>query len=148
MNPEGTIVHQPFVKSLSDANTCDCGYGPLRAVVIAPSMVRDLRDPMLLQIWTSAYECLRRARRLVFIGYSLPYEDIAIRSLLLRALHGRDPDGPAPQVEVVQRTPSEDPVQLARQLETKGRYCALFPECEFNSCGTKGYIEALTAGVA
>jgi hypothetical protein len=145
VNPQGTIVHQAFRKTLSNTNTCDCGHGPLRAVVVAPSMVRDLRDPMLRQIWTSAYECLRLTKKLVFIGYSLPYEDIAIRSLLLRALHGRDAAGQPLQVVVVQRPPPEDRVKLAKQEETKARYKALFPRCSFRECGAKGYIEILTS---
>ena len=42
-------------------------------------LVRDIRDSNLLQIWKAAMEALRTADQIVFIGYSLPAEDFAIK---------------------------------------------------------------------
>jgi hypothetical protein len=69
-------------------NVCWCG-GLLRSILVTPSIVRDVRDANLLGIWGAALEDLRLADEWVFVGYSLPTEDIAIRSLLLRAWHAR-----------------------------------------------------------
>ena len=69
-------------------NVCWCG-GLLRSILVTPSVVRDVRDANLLGIWAAALEDLRLADEWVFVGYSLPPEDIAIRSLLLRAWHAR-----------------------------------------------------------
>src|SRR6185295_9652724 len=52
-------------------------------------LVRDVREPHLLSIWNAALNELRLAHEWNFVGYSLPQEDIAIRTMLLRAYHGR-----------------------------------------------------------
>ena len=58
--------------------------------MVTPSRVRDIRDSTLLEIWRQAIEFLRTADQWVFAGYSFPREDVAIRSLILRAARGRD----------------------------------------------------------
>jgi hypothetical protein len=90
---------------------CVCGYGPLRHVIVAPSMVRDVRDADLLSIWQAALEALRAARRWIVIGYSMPPEDVAIRSMLVRALGGRKT---RPAVMLVQRREAVDVVSRYR----------------------------------
>ena len=70
-------------------------------------MVRDIRDPNILQIWMSALEAMRLAGKWHMIGYSMPPEDLAIRSLLIRAFHARGyrddmAQRKAPEVTVVQ----------------------------------------------
>jgi hypothetical protein len=59
------------------------------SVLVAPSLVRDIRDPNLLQIWKASLEAIRTADKLIFIGYSLPAEDLAIKSIIIRGLNGR-----------------------------------------------------------
>lgn len=71
------------------ARACACGYRPLRHIFVAPSMVRELRDPNLLAVWHGALEALRTADEWIVIGYSLPPEDVSVRSLLLRAWRSR-----------------------------------------------------------
>jgi hypothetical protein len=87
-------------------NECHCGYRPLRHMIVAPSLVRDVRDPILLEIWRNALGVLRQADRWFLIGYSLPPEDLAIRSMLLRALKSRKA---APEITVVQRNMDNRP---------------------------------------
>ena len=88
VNPATRIVSLEFRKKLDRYNTCIC-QGRLRSILVAPSLVRDVREPHLLAIWNAALNELRLADEWIFVGYSLPQEDIAIRALLLRALHGR-----------------------------------------------------------
>ena len=111
INPGGDIAYLGFDPSPSTHNTCHCTYWPLRHVMVAPSMVRDIRDPNILQVWMSALEAMRLAEQWFVIGYSMPAEDIAIRSLLIRAFRGRGYDGRgsvrrAPKMTVVQKDKS------------------------------------------
>jgi hypothetical protein len=107
INPEGDIAYLGFDPRPSTYSTCHCTYWPLRHVMVAPSMVRDIRDPNILQIWMSALEAMRLAGKWHMIGYSMPPEDLAIRSLLIRAFHARGyrddmAQRKAPEVTVVQ----------------------------------------------
>ncbi len=96
LNPLEVIAYLSFNKRQAWANTCACGGWPLRHVIVAPSMVRDIRDPHLLNVWRSATEALRVAKEWYIIGYSLPAEDLAIRSMLLRAFSARGLEDGAP----------------------------------------------------
>jgi NAD-dependent SIR2 family protein deacetylase len=111
-------------------NTCACGHWPLRPVIVAPSLVRDIRDINILTVWKAAFEELRTADRWYMIGYSLPIDDYAIRSMLIRALKSRkDP----PVIEVY---------QWGDNVETRSRYRAFFGErCAYHDSGMEGFIE-------
>ena len=87
INLKGRIYHQAFRNKLDDNNTCICGHGPLKSVIIAPSIERDIRDVSIVNIWRNSLEALRTADEWIIIGYSLPIEDLTIRSMLLRAYH-------------------------------------------------------------
>ncbi|MFT3767287.1 MAG: hypothetical protein QM820_17450 [Minicystis sp.] len=132
VNPVGKIAYQAFRRTESDANTCHCGYWPLSAHLVAPSLVRDIRDPTLLSIWKTALEFLREAEQWYFVGYSLPSEDVAIRSLLLRALHMRKT---LPTVTVVQYG---EKAAAAYQL--------LFPGCTYLKDGLSRFLDLHEAG--
>jgi hypothetical protein len=149
LNPVGAIVYlsfllgdaaerhkreNPWLEQLEaqGANTCHCGYRPLRHVIVAPSFVRDVRDPMLREIWRNALEALRQADMWVIVGYSLPPEDVAIRSMFLRAYQGRD-TAAQPQVVVVQKE------EKAPELT---RYRLLFPQHSYVAGGLSGYLDS------
>ena len=131
VNAEGSIAHQAFKSRIDDNNTCHCLHAPLRSVLVAPSLVRDVRDVNLLEVWKATLEYLRRADEWIIIGYSFPPEDIAIRSLLLRAyLAGAK----QPVVRVVQL--EEDP-------DTVSRYRLFFPNCRFVWGGLEAFVKTL-----
>ncbi len=135
VNTTGDVVEQAFREDKIDYNnTCVCGHGPVRAVLVAPSMVRSVLDPNLLTIWRSALESLRLADQWVIAGYSLPPEDIAIRSIFVRAFNARRPRGGAPRIRVV---------QFERDETTEHRYRLLFPDVEFEYGGFERFVEAL-----
>ena len=123
IEPAQTVFRGPHRESSHDRVACVCGYRPLRHVIVAPSMVRDVRDSHLLGIWRSALEALRCAERWVVIGYSMPPEDVAIRSMLVRALGGRRR---APEIVLVQRK-GDQPV--------RDRYRLFAPNLKFVSGG-------------
>jgi NAD-dependent SIR2 family protein deacetylase len=135
INTVGSIVQQAFREDKIDYNnTCVCGHGPVRPVIVAPSMVRTIKDPDLLTIWRSALEAMRVADEWIIVGYSLPPEDIAIRSILVRAHSGRGRKRKPPTIRVVQRTKDE---------KLEGRYRLLFPESKFEYGGFEAFIETL-----
>ena len=110
-----------------DWSKCHCGFQPLRAVLVAPSYVRRYRDRNLLSVWRSATEALRLAGEWVFIGYSLPAEDIAIRALLMRSVFSRDKP---PKVSVV-----------SLEKESMPRYRRLFKKCNYTSDGLRPFLD-------
>jgi hypothetical protein len=133
VNTRGSIVHQAFVTEIKPANQCICGHAPLRSVLVTPSFIRDIRDVALLTIWNAAIEALRLADEWIIVGYSFPAEDIAVRSLFLRAFQGRDGSGP-PRVRVILRSKSP---------ETMARYRLFFPKADFDDRGMTGFIDEL-----
>ena len=131
-NRYDAIADEAFRRELSDANSCICwGNARLSLNIVAPSMVRQMLDANLLSVWRSAMEWLRTARRWYIIGYSLPPEDIAVRSLLIRAYSMRRPNEPPPDIVVVQN--SDD---------AKARYLTWFPDCEYVVGGVEKFLDS------
>jgi hypothetical protein len=58
---------------------------------------------------------------------TLPQEDLAIRSLLLRAYDGADP---RPEITVVQKSNG-----------AKARYQLVFPDCTYLKDGREGFLD-------
>jgi NAD-dependent SIR2 family protein deacetylase len=145
VSPQEVIAYLSFWENPVWSNTCECGAFPLRHLIVAPSMVRDIRDPHLLNVWRSATEALRTAEEWIMIGYSLPSEDLAIRSMLLRAFTGRGLDRddtvdlrrrrvrPGPTVTVVQNG-----------RDARAPYAALFPEFRYHKDGLDRFLTADT----
>jgi hypothetical protein len=126
-------------KKRSRSQECWCD-GLLRSVLVTPSVVRDVRDANLLGIWQAAVEDLRMADEWIFVGYSLPAEDIAIRSLIVRAWHGRRHADL--RVRVVQFEDCPPP------SDTQQRYGLLFPPvnlkaADYTRNGVEGFVESL-----
>jgi hypothetical protein len=141
VNPVGAIAYLSFLLDnpepddewlqhleAAGANQCHCLYRPLRHVIVAPSFVRNVHDPNVLAIWRSALAALRRADRWVLIGYSLPPEDVAIRSMLLRGYQARD-DGRPPDVVVVQKGDS-----------ARAAYEIMFGDFTYHADGFQSYL--------
>lgn len=131
INTLGSIIHNAFQKKPKDEGTCHCGYWPLEPLIVAPSAVRDIRNSNLVEVWKHSLEALRRADKWIIIGYSFPSEDIAIRSMFLRAYSARLSK---PDVEVIQW--KDDPA-------TKARYRILFPGCHYRTGGMEKFVDNL-----
>jgi hypothetical protein len=63
-------------------------------VLVKPELVE---QPVLRVIWHNAYQALLRAHHVVFIGYSFPTTDIAVRTLFDEGLH----DFPQADIRIV-----------------------------------------------
>lgn len=123
--------HLAYLQKIGADYKCNCGHGPLRPVIIAPSLVRDIRDINILAVWKAAFEELRTADQWFMIGYSLPIDDYAIRAMLIRALQSRGTKDP-PKVDVYQHGNSK---------ETEARYRAFFgPQCTYHRKGMREFI--------
>jgi NAD-dependent SIR2 family protein deacetylase len=132
VNPSGQIAYLAFEDEITQANSCHCGYAPLQHVMVTPSFLRTVHDPNLYQIWHNALEALRRARQWFIIGYSLPQEDLAIRSLLLRAYHGG-------------ASKSEIHVFVADE-RSRPSYELQFPGCRYYTTKLEGFLKTHVAG--
>jgi hypothetical protein len=83
-------------------------YSPL---VVAPSYLKDFSKPVFEQLWRQCSEMIGQARRVVFIGYSLPEDDLQARFILrsgfysqvdgILGVHGRLPPTGSSDVSVV-----------------------------------------------
>jgi SIR2-like domain len=113
-----------------EATTCHCGYSPLRRVIVSPSLSRGSYQTPLRAMHLAAIESLRLAERIYIVGYSLPMEDLFIRSLFLRSVaHSRQ----MPAVRIYQISE-----------EAKPRYEMLFRHFEYFTSGFEGLIEEVT----
>ncbi|HJU22262.1 MAG TPA: hypothetical protein VJ891_07110, partial [Casimicrobiaceae bacterium] len=126
MTPEGWDVNQVF--------QCEACGTQLRTVLVAPTHRKDYRNPHIAQVWYKAERLLRQAARVVFIGYSLPDDDVEVMYLLKRGLW--DLRGPAVTVvEYDEQRRSLDEHDVGR------RYRSLFgPGIDFNTDGMVSWL--------
>ena len=81
------IAGQDLKKAFTpDGARCSvCGW-KLLPLLVAPSHLKDYRNPHLSLVWYEAQRMLRQATKVVFIGYSLPDDDVEVVYLLKRSL--------------------------------------------------------------
>ena len=113
-----------------DATTCHCGYAPLRRVIVSPSLSRGAYQTQLRTIHLAALEALRSATDVYIVGYSLPVEDLMVRSLFLRGI-GNQPAKHTLKVFQV----SDD---------ARSRYDMHFAQYEYFTSGFDGFLSALS----
>jgi hypothetical protein len=110
-----------------------CG-SPVRPIMITPTYRKDYRNPHVARVWYEADRLLRAAERVVFIGYSLPEDDVEVIYLLRRGLAHLPPD----RITVV----GYDPEQL-RPLDKHpvgSRYRYLFGNVDWHPEGFEKWL--------
>jgi hypothetical protein len=85
-----------------DGNPCPTCGTKLRPLLIAPTHLKNYRNPHVTQVWYEAERALREASRVIFIGYSLPDDDVEVVYLLKRSLAHLAPH----QITVVEYDPT------------------------------------------
>jgi NAD-dependent SIR2 family protein deacetylase len=130
INTHGSIYHQAFRDNIDSSNTCECGYGPLSSLIVAPSLARVIYDNNLPHIWNNAFERLRTAAEWIIIGYSFPPEDLNIKSMLVRAFNARKEK---PQVTIVQKG-----------NDFKSRYESIFNDITYLDGGLEEFVDLKT----
>lgn len=83
-------------------SACPTCQSKLRPLLVAPTHLKDYRNPHLAQVWYQAERLLRGADRVVFIGYSLPENDVEVVYLLKRSMAHLTPG----QITVVEYDPT------------------------------------------
>jgi len=111
----------------------------LEPVLVTPTHLKDLRNYHLSVIWRAAEESLRRARRITFIGYSMPGDDLHIKYLFKRALETRYLNEP-PEIVVVDR---HNPQREPEGSQVEANYRRFFGHIEFHPDGFDDYINQL-----
>ena len=115
---------------------CTCRFSEL---IVTPGFVREYRNVHLLNIWREALLTLEAAAEWIFVGYSLPADDIGIRALLLKARCMRhDIRGSAPRVTVVSGP--------SRRDETLARYRSILPPAILDPADFGRFVRRATAG--
>jgi hypothetical protein len=130
---EGNIFHNTLTEQINDNNTCHCGHGRLSSIIVSPSLERDVRDANLNYVWSRAVEKFRTAHEWIIIGYSLPSEDLNIRSIMTRALHARRTK---PKITVVQMNRDDNDYKYH-----KARFEAQFGKITYHRDGLEKYLE-------
>jgi hypothetical protein len=74
-----------------------CG-AEVQPVMISPTYFKDYRNPHISRIWYEADQALRKAERVIIVGYSLPSDDLDVLYLLKRGLSHLQSD----QIHVVE----------------------------------------------
>ena len=118
-----------------DSTPCKDCAAPLRAVLITPTHRKDYRNPHIGRVWYQAARALRESERAIFVGYSMPEDDVEVIYLFKRGLGELTPRA----ITVVEYTAGvataldEHPVGL--------RYRALFGnEIDWRTDGFEGWM--------
>ena len=116
-----------------DELLCFCGFQPLEPVMIAPSSTQDVVNLHLRSIWANAHHALEQADEWVIAGYSLPPDDLAVRSLFHRARASRDNLELDPPAVIV----------VNRNAELKRRFIRVFgPDVSFHAKSFESWVRA------
>lgn len=79
-------------------------------LILSPTYLKSIDQPRVSLIWHWAHLALRAARRVVFVGYSFPNSDFALRNLLKRSID------PSTAIDVVLRRGDDYHANTAREL--------------------------------
>jgi hypothetical protein len=144
--PYSTILQKvvgPDLKSsfLADGAACTICRSRLRPLLVAPSHLKNYRNPHLAQVWYEAQRVLRQARRVIFVGYSMPDDDVEVVYLLKRGLaHISDPK----QITVVEYC-QENPAIAAHDHPVGRRYRTLFGDVDWHAAGLDQWLGSQNA---
>ena len=67
-------------------NRCPSDDTDFQTLIVYPSHLKNLSHPVLSNLFIEASQEIRKSRKIVFVGYSLPEADIHIRAILKRSL--------------------------------------------------------------
>src|SRR5262249_11502184 len=103
---------------------------------------KDYRNPHIGQVWYRAEELLRSATSALFVGYSMPSDDVEVVYLFRRGLEHL----PASQITVIE---FDDKNRTASEHVVGKRYQSLFgPGIDWHTCGFAGWVDERGKGTA
>lgn len=128
----------------ADGEECRICRTQLRPLLVAPSHLKDYRNPHLAQVWYEAQHMLRESSRAVFIGYSLPDDDVEVIYLLKRGLsHITDPK----KITVVEYC-AGNPLIPLQDHPVGRRYRALFGDVDWFPGGLDAWLASAPGPLA
>jgi len=123
----------------ADGAHCPVCQSKLRPLLVAPSHLKDYRNPHLAQVWYEAQRVMRQAKRVIFVGYSMPDDDVEVVYLVKRSLADiRDPK----QITVVEYC-KENPAIAAGEHPVGRRYQTLFGKIDWHAGGLDHWLASL-----
>lgn len=105
---EITPLQKGVSKIWTEFKTCDKDQTGQQPLLIPPTRMKAYDNARLMQVWVKAEEILRRAEKVVFVGYSLPESDAHVRYLLAKSLH-RKSSGKPQVIAITQKRTSKVP---------------------------------------
>ena len=129
---------------------CPVCHAVLRPLLVAPSHLKDYRNPHLTQVWYHAERVLRQADQVIFVGYSLPDDDVEVVYLLKRGLAHLAPNR-VTVVEYYDHNLQEPDRTVAerRAEEVRRRYSTLFGDgIDWHTNGLDGWLAVRQSAAA
>ena len=117
---------------------CVCTY-TYSELIVTPGFVREYRNIHLLTIWREALLALASASQWIFIGYSLPADDVAIRTLLLK--------GRCVRKDIGNKPPSVTIVTGRSGEATRARYLGIFADVKLFEGDFGQFVEQTGSGI-
>ena len=132
---EGGVVNDLEQRYSSGGSPCkNCGT-LVRPVMITPTQRKDYRNPHIAQVWYKAEGLLRSASSVVFVGYSMPADDVEVAYLMKRGLAHL----PAQAITVIEFDKKNRGVS---DHEVGQRYQSVFgPGIQWYTCGFEGWLK-------
>jgi NAD-dependent SIR2 family protein deacetylase len=117
---------------------CD---GEFRPVMITPTHLKDYRNPHIAALWYQAERVLHECTRVIFVGYSLPWDDVDVIYLLKRGLLRKQ--GKPPTITVVEHALRKVPIE---KHDAGRRYRAVFGRnIDWQPIGFEKWIQQVLA---
>lgn len=117
-----------------DENFYESEAHNLQANLIMPTFLKDLSNPQYKIIWQNAGVELSEAKKIVFIGYSLPQADFEMRQLLARMVDSKT------EIEVVDYQNEQYPEVFDNLCKNFEQFFGR--EIKTHKYGTSNYIDA------
>lgn len=140
----GTLFFLPLEEQYNNRALCPECKTQMRPILITPTHRKDYRNPHLARIWYEAERALQQANRVIFVGYSLPDDDVEVIYLLKRGLTSWEPIKPQ-QITVIEKD------DLNRQINVHPvgqRYRALFGKgIDFHVEGFSHWLTSCVPGL-
>lgn len=125
-------LEDTYMRQGSPCQTCG---SELRPLLVPPTQLKNYRNPHLSQVWYEAERMLRDCNRAIFIGYSLPDDDLEVVYLFKRSLAHLKPR----DFTVVENDAALRPLQ---SHEVGRRYRSLFGDVDWHPEGLDTWMSS------
>lgn len=128
-----TPKEKGVMRIFTHSEVCENDQSDQRALIIPPTWQKVYDNPYLVSIWLEAERILRKASKVVFVGYSLPESDVHIKYLMKKSLFRNR--GPHPEIIVIDRDGKDE------KSDEFLRYKRLFGKINYLPIGFEKFAE-------